>query len=223
MVFKSRSDAGRLLGEQVARLSGWTGSRAPRAVVGIPGGGIPVAYEVARYLKVPLDIVLVRRITAPGNPELTIGAVSEDGAVVSADTFLSRFAPQRPRLSELARETEDWLSRRASLLRGGHAPVDPTVGDVVLVDDGMVTGATMRAAVASLRHRGAVGMVLAVPVAAPRALHRLRPLVDETVCPDVRDIHTVGAWYLDHRPIPDTEIGELLKASRTTRDPRCAA
>ncbi|MGH4030414.1 phosphoribosyltransferase [Actinomycetota bacterium Odt1-20B] len=214
MVFPNRRVAGRLLAEQVARLPHWSDGRAVRAVIGVSEGGVPVAHEVARHLRVPLDVTLVRRISAPGNPELTIGAVGENGMLVCADTFLRRFASEGPLLPELAREAGDWLARRARLLRGGHPPVDVKGCEVVLVEDGVVTGTTARAAVGVLRRRGAKDVVLAVPVAPPQVLHQLRPLVTEIACTEIRDISDTDACYRDHRPTPDSEISRLLAASR---------
>ncbi|MCQ4205652.1 phosphoribosyltransferase [Streptomyces longispororuber] len=214
MVFTCRTAAGRCLAQQVAALPRWTACRTPRAVFGIARGGVPVAAEVAHLLGAPLDIVVVRKVTAPGNPGLTVGAMAEDGTLVCTGAFLRRFAADSPRLPELARETESWLARQAHLLRGRHEALGIRGGDVVLVDDAACTGASAHAALKVLRHRGAASLVLALPGGSPEALGRLRPSVDEIVCLEALDT-ALDSWYVDQNPVSDREIVSLLETHRT--------
>ncbi|MGB3443304.1 MAG: phosphoribosyltransferase family protein [Actinophytocola sp.] len=184
---------------------------ADPVVVGLPRGGVPVAAEVAAALDARLDIVLVRKIGAPGHEELAVGAIGEDGVTVRNEAVLRELGLTWESLAdEVARERAEIL-RQASALRPGPRP-DLRERTVILVDDGIATGATVLAALRVLRHLGATRVVLAVPVAPPDSLAALAPLADEVVCPSrPRRFAAVGQWYDDFTQVPDDQVRTLLE------------
>jgi putative phosphoribosyl transferase len=201
MVVDNRTTAGH---ELAARL---TDLRADRPLVlGLPRGGVLVAAPIAGALHAPLDVVLVRKIGDPGSPELALGAVGEDAVVIGGNHL-------DPDVFERALETEQLrLTRRAMLYRAVRAAVPVAGRTVVVADDGIATGATMRAAIRVLRARGAARIVLAVPVAAPEALAELTPLVDRVECLLVPErMQAVSQWYADFREVDDREVLRLLR------------
>ncbi|TRW43462.1 phosphoribosyltransferase family protein [Georgenia yuyongxinii] len=208
--FVDRVAAGRRLAEEL------TGAGLGDVVVaGLPRGGVPVAAEIARALDAPLDVVVVRKLGVPWQPEVAMGAVGEDGTVVVNPRIVAQVS--EPEVAAVTARERDEVARRLRAWRGdGGADVHGRT--VVLVDDGIATGATARAAVAVLRARGAARVVLAVPVAAADSLEALRPLVDDIVCLLVPDeLYAVGAWYDDFRQVDDAVVRELLDAARTRR------
>jgi putative phosphoribosyl transferase len=203
--FPDRAEAGRLLAREVAA----AGLTDP-VVEGLPRGGVPVAAEVARALGAPLDVVVVRKLGVPWQPELALGAVGE-GDVRVLNPEISRLVPAEDVEALTARARAE-VARRVTAWRGGTAGTDVTGRTAVLVDDGIATGATVRAAIAVLRARGAARVVLAVPVAARQTVARLQPLVDDLVClRQPEDLCAVGAWYADFRQVEDAEVRALLE------------
>jgi len=205
--FGERSDAGRLLAKRLAEYAG----RNDAIVLALPRGGVPVAYEVACALNLPLEIFTVRKIGVPYHPELAMGAVSSDGTYrlnrdvidelgISTDEFLAAF---RVELEE--------ARRRENAYRQGR-PVPQLTGKIaILVDDGLATGSTMRVAVDAVRLRGAAKVVVAVPVAPVETRNEFASLVDEFVCILTPEpFYAVGAYYADFRQIEDAEVRELL-------------
>jgi putative phosphoribosyl transferase len=211
MRFQNRVDAGRRLGERLDHL------RAENPiVVGLPRGGVPVAAEIATVLDAPLDIVLVRKIGAPGREELAVGAIGEDGVTVRNVTVLEELGLTWPDLDAQVEHERAEIERRAETLRPWPRPSlrDRTV---ILVDDGIATGATVVAAVRVTRRLGAGRIVLAVPVAPADTVARLREIADEVVCGLApKRFLAVGQWYHDFRQVLDGEVRELLESS--TRD-----
>lgn len=204
--FRDRSDAGRQL---AALLDSYRDSQAT-VVVAIPRGGVPVAAEIARILRLPLDVAVVRKLGAPRNPEYAIGALAEGGVRVFSEQA-ARFTGSEHRLDELAAREREELLRRVADYRGARAPM-PLLGcTAILVDDGLATGRSASAAVQSLRGRGVVRVVLAVPVGATEPLRMLRRDADEIVCiHKPQDLWAVGHWYEDFRPIADGEVVSAL-------------
>jgi putative phosphoribosyl transferase len=213
LVFDDRHHAGRLLGERLAPL-------APEhpVVVGLPRGGVPVAAEVAGALHAPLDVILVRKLGVPGQPELAAGAIGEDGVEVHNDRIVHLTGLRPDDLAPIATRERIELDRRAAAYRA-HAPMIPLAGrTVIVVDDGIATGATTRAALAVARAHGARRVVLAVPVAPPDTLAELAHECDEVVALETpAQFSAVGEWYHDFGQTPDDEVIELLDAARRAR------
>jgi putative phosphoribosyl transferase len=208
MRFRDRVEAGRQLALRLGHLL----DREP-VVLGLPRGGVPVAAEIARELKAPLDIVLVRKVGAPNRQELAAGAVGEDGITVRNGIVLKGLGLSWDDLSEqVARERAE-VERRAVTLRPNRGRVPLADRTVVVVDDGIATGSTVVAAIGVVRGLGAREVVLAVPVAPAETLEHLRDLTDEVVCLHVpARFFAVGQWYGDFRQISDREVRSLLDA-----------
>ncbi len=205
MVFVDRRDAGRRLADLLAPFA-----RERPIVLALPRGGVPVAVEVARALDAPLDVLAVRKLGAPENPEFAIGAVAEDGTGVVAAEIARMGISQEEIDRILAREGHE-LRRRMALFRTGRAPRDLTGLTVIIVDDGMATGLTDLAAVRAVRARGAARIVVAVPVASREAIAMLRQEADEVVSHSVpTHFLGVGRWYRDFRQVSDDEVLALL-------------
>jgi putative phosphoribosyl transferase len=219
MLFEDRREAGRALATQLAALA-----REHPVVVALPRGGVPVGIEVARALGLPLDVLAVRKLGAPGDPELAVGAIAEDGsAVIDADT--ARLVGMTPELLEatLAREARE-LRRRVARYRAGRAPADVHGRTVLVVDDGMATGMTDLAAVRALRARGAKRIVVAVPVAGGEAVALVAEEADEVVCHSIpHDFLSVGHWYRDFSPVSDDEVLALLATASAVPAPPSGA
>ncbi len=209
--FRDRREAGRILAGRLRALS----IEEP-VVVGLPRGGVPVAYEVARALGAPLDIGLVRKLGAPGQPELGIGALGEDGTtILDADTISALAVTEEQIEAVVARERAE-LERRRRLYRGGLPPVEVAGRTVVLVDDGLATGVTATAATGVMRARGAGRTIVAVPVCPAGIERRLRGRIDELVSLEQpRRFGGVGAWYADFSQTSDREVVALLRAGRS--------
>jgi len=208
MRFIDRNDAGRQLAAKLLHL----GDRNP-VVLALPRGGVPVGYEVARVLDAPLDIVLVRKIGVPWQPELALGAVT-DGA--DPEVFIDRNLaneldiPEEYITSETHRQVEE-LERRRSVYGAGREPLDIAGRTAIVVDDGIATGATMRVALQATRRRNPSWLVLATPVAAPDTLDRLRPEADEVVCVETPPgLGAIGFFYRDFHQVKDAEVTDLL-------------
>jgi putative phosphoribosyl transferase len=218
MRFEDRSDAGRRLAEALLHLRG----RDP-VVLALPRGGVPVGFEIARALGAPLDVVLVRKIGAPSQPELAAGAIvdgEEPELVVNEEIVAALGVPQEYLRREAARQLEE-IERRRRVYLEGRAPVSVAAKTAIVVDDGIATGATMRAALRAVRRRGPRRLVLAAPVAAPEAIADLRPEVDEVVCLSMPAyLGGIGAAYEDFHQLDDEEVRELLaRTSQITREP----
>jgi putative phosphoribosyl transferase len=210
LLFKDRRDAGRVL---AARLSAFRGQRP--VVIGLPRGGIPVAYEVARSLEAPLDVLVVRKLGCPWQSELGIGAIGEDGVRLLNAQLIAEAGVSTDELEAVTRRENEELERRIRRYRGDREPT-PLVGRVaILVDDGLATGFTARAAVEVLRVRGAARVVLAVPVAPAEAVDELGHLVDDVICAHTpRRFMAIGEFYDDFSPTTDEEVTDLLETSR---------
>jgi putative phosphoribosyl transferase len=209
--FRDRRDAGRRLAERLQHLRG----ESP-VVLGLPRGGVPVAFEVAVALGAPLDVIVVRKLGVPFQPELGMGAVGEDGVMVLNDDVvrLARVGTDEIRRIE-ARERAE-VERRATRFRAGRPRVDVTGRTVVVVDDGIATGGTARAALQVARAHGAGRVVLAVPVGAPDTLEAMRSEADEVVCLDAPyGFFAVGQWYDDFTQTTDEQVVALLADAKS--------
>jgi putative phosphoribosyl transferase len=206
--FADRRDAGQRLATRLARFR----DRRP-VVVGMPRGGVPVAAEVAWALGAPLEVAVVRKVGAPRNREFAIGAVAEGGVrMLSAGTVRALGLSERG-VAALTARAERELAEQVRCYRGQRAPPPLAGRTVILVDDGLATGRSARAAIASVRARGAVRVVLAVPVAARESVRELRAEADEVVCVEMPpELWAVGCWYEDFAPASDAQVAALLAA-----------
>ncbi|MTE14215.1 phosphoribosyltransferase [Nocardia aurantiaca] len=217
MYFEDRAEAGRRLAENLAMLR-----EADVVVLGLPRGGVPVAFEVARWLDAPLDVIVVRKLGVPHQPELAFGAIGEDGArVINADVVAGAGVTGEE-IAHVERRERTELERRATRFRAGRSRIPLTGRTAVIVDDGVATGATARAACQVARTQGAARVVLAVPVASRQALHLLRREVDEVVCLEQpMFFYAVGQWYHHFDQTSDDEVVELLtRAAARTAPPQ---
>lgn len=214
--FADRREAGRELGEALAARD----LPRPLVVLALPRGGVAVAAEVARRLSAPLDVLIVRKIPAPGEPELALGAIAEGEPPVVV---------LNPDVASLTHPSEDYvetsinqqlleIGRRQDVYRGEATPPEVRGQNVILVDDGLATGATARAAAQALRKGGAGRVILAVPVAPPSALEALSEKFDETVCLRIpRFFAGVGGCYGEFHQLSDEEVTDLLAAAKSPR------
>jgi predicted phosphoribosyltransferase len=206
--FRDRRDAGKKL---ATKLSAYTG-RGDVLVLALPRGGVPVGYEVAHALNAPLDIFMVRKLGVPGREELAFGAIASGGIrVLNGDVIRMLGIPDEV-INFVARRELEELTRRENLYRGDRSSPDVMNRAIILVDDGLATGASMRAAIAGLRTRQPARIVVAVPVAAPEACDTLRRDADEIVCGVTPDpFYGVGRWYEDFSQVTDEEVRMLLQ------------
>lgn len=205
--FSNRAEAGRQLAEKLIAYRG----HANAIVLGLPRGGVPVAHEVAARLGLPLDVFVVRKLGVPGYEELAMGAIASGNVLVLNDDVM-RALPNAEAILEAVRAREKVeLQRRETRYRQGRPAPDLEGRVVILVDDGLATGATMRAATAALRKQGVGKIVVAVPVGAPETCHELRSVADETICAIMPAFfHGVGQFYEDFSQTNDEEVQELL-------------
>jgi len=181
-------------------------------VVGIPRGGVPVAAEVARGLSAPLDIVVARKVGAPMNPEYGIGAVAEGGARVISEEAVRQLKIGAGEVDALVERAQSELENLSRRLRTGRARQSVQGRTVILVDDGLATGRTARAAALSLRMRGAARVILAVPVAAGASVAEIRDSVEEVVCDQMpAELWAIGFWYESFPPTSEREVAQLLE------------
>jgi putative phosphoribosyl transferase len=205
--FRDRGDAGRALVDLLSEYAG----REDVLVLGLPRGGVPVAAEVARGLGAPLDVFLVRKLGVPGHDELAMGAIASGGVRVINREVVHAAGVSREQMEQAAAREAVELARRAALYRGDRAPPDFSAKTVILVDDGLATGSTMRAAVEALKEQRAGEIVVAVPVAARQTCEELSRHVDAIVCARTPDpFYAVGLWYDDFAQTSDDEVRELL-------------
>lgn len=205
--FADRRAAGRELAEHLTDFAG----SDDVVVLGLPRGGVPVAYEVARALGAPLDMLVVRKLGVPGHEELAMGAIASGGVQVRNEPVIASAGIGDELIEAVAEHERIELERRERAYRGDRGPVEVAGRTTLVVDDGLATGATMRAAVTALQERGAAVIVVAVPIAAPAVCAEMGELVDEVVCLRTPDpFVALGLWYNDFEPTSDEEVRHLL-------------
>ena len=208
MMFRDRIEAGRVLADQLREY----GDRSDVLVLALPRGGVPVAFEVAQALHAPMDVFLVRKLGVPGHEELAMGAIATGGVRVLNEDVVVGLGIPGPVIDEVAREEERELHRRERLYRDDRPPPEVRGRTVILVDDGLATGSTMRAAVAALRQQGPASIIVAVPVGAAETCAGLRREADEVVCARMPEpFHAVGLWYNDFTQTTDDEVRDMLE------------
>ena len=205
--YRDRRDAGRTLAELLREYAG----RDDVVVLALPRGGVPVGYEVAKALDAPFDVFTVRKLGVPGNPELAMGAIATGGVIVLDQRLIQLLGVDRSQLQQLVAAELQELERREQAYRGNRDPPEVTGKTVILVDDGLATGSTMRAAAVAVRELNPARIVVAVPVAAEETCDAFRDVVDEIVCGVTpRPFHAVGLWYDEFDQTSDEEVRELL-------------
>lgn len=205
--FRDRSEAGQALAEELAAYAGCDDV----VVLALPRGGVPVAFEVARAIQAPLDVFVVRKLGVPGHEELAMGAIANGGVLVIEPSVVDDLAIPPDVVADVAAREEQERLRREGEYRGDRPEPEVRGHTVILVDDGLATGSTMRAAVAALRKLRPARIVVAVPVAAPAVCADLAPEVDEIVCARTPEpFQSVGSWYLDFSQTTDEEVRDLL-------------
>jgi putative phosphoribosyl transferase len=210
MRFRDRVDAGRALAGSLQEYRG----RDDVVVLALPRGGVPVGVELARRLEAPLDVFLVRKLGVPGHEELAMGAIASGGVRVVNDTVVAELGLTDDDIARVATTESRELERREHLYREGRTQVDLRDRTVILVDDGLATGASMRAAVQAVRTRHPDRVVVAVPVAAESTCEELRAEVDEIVCALTPEpFLSIGSWYQDFSQTSDDEVRRLLAQS----------
>jgi putative phosphoribosyl transferase len=218
MLFRDRTEAGQRL---AARLIAYT-NRADVLVLALPRGGVPVAYEVARQLNAPLDVFLVRKLGVPGREELAMGAIASGGVrVLNEDVVRALDIPEQW-IDDAAAQEQRELERREHLYRGDR-PFPVIAGRIILlIDDGLATGSTMRAAVAALRQQDPARIVVAVPVGSAETCAELQDEADEVVCARTPEpFYAVGLWYEDFAQTTDDEVRELLQRAASEAAAAC--
>lgn len=213
--FENRIQAGRLLGQALAGYA----KRPDVIVLALPRGGVPVGFEVARMIDAPLDIMLVRKLGTPGQEELAMGAIASGGVCVLNSDIVAALDISQEAIEAAATTERQELERRERVYRGDRPPPGIENRYVILVDDGLATGASMLAAVAALKQRKPTSIVVAVPVAPPDTVQRLQEEADDVVClATPKSFSAVGCWYREFPQISDDEVKSLL-ARAWTKNP----
>ncbi len=211
MVLRNRREAGRLLARDLQRYA----NRPDVIVLGLPRGGIPVAYEVAKALNVPLDVFVVRKLGLPGHEEFAIGAIASGGLRVLNIPFIHSNGISEDDLAETIEREQKELNRRERAYREGHSPPDLFGKTVILVDDGLATGASMQVAVMALKKAQPHRVIVAVPVAPKETCDALRAIADDVFCVlTPHPFRAVGLWYRDFEQTSDEEVIQLLETAR---------
>ncbi|HLO15818.1 MAG TPA: phosphoribosyltransferase [Anaerolineales bacterium] len=206
--FRDRRDAGRVLAQKLSAYAG----RSDVIVFALPRGGVPVAYEVALALNAPMDVFVVRKLGLPGQEELAIGAIASGGVRVLNNDIIRMLSIPDEVVNFVAHYELQELERREQIYRGGQSAPDVQNRTVILIDDGLATGASMRAAVAGLRAQHPARIVIAVPVAAPETCDAFEFAVDEIVCSITPEpFYGVSRWYENFSQITDEEVRMLLQ------------
>lgn len=213
MYFHDRQDAGRRLAERL--VEEFPGDDT--IVLGLPRGGVPVAFEIAAALHAPLDVLVVRKLGTPMNPELAAGAIGPRGVAVFNDGLLRMLGLEQDDLEPIRQKEQRELERREKAYRGNRPPLEIEGRQVILVDDGVATGATMSAAVEALRLLGAARVIVAVPTSSTEACTKLKTLADDVIALSTPEPYVaVGAWYERFDQTSDREVIELLRRAQMT-------
>jgi putative phosphoribosyl transferase len=205
--FSSRFEAGRLLASKLSRYR----NHPEVLILALPRGGVPVAYEIAKELNIPIDVFLVRKLGVPGNRELAMGAIASGGLRILNEDLVRAFEVSEAAIQSATDSERIELEKRERLYRGTRPPLNLLNRTVILVDDGLATGATMLVAVQTVRQQYPARIVVAVPVAATETCEKIKAEVDEIICETTVDtLYAIGAWYENFTQLSDEEVSELL-------------
>jgi predicted phosphoribosyltransferase len=220
MIFRDRAHAGRQLAAHLSKYA----KRPDVLVLALPRGGAPVGYEVAKALYAPLDVFVVRKLGVPGHEELAMGAIASGGVRVLNQEVVQGARIPRDVIERVAEGEARELERRERAYRGNRPPLDPSGKIVILVDDGLATGSTMRAAIRALRQMNPSRIVVGVPIASPQTCNELQDEADEVVCVATPEpFYAVGIWYQDFSQTSDDEVRALLQAAEQWQPPGAEA
>jgi putative phosphoribosyl transferase len=209
-IFGNRLEAGRMLAERLGAYA----NRKDVSVLGIPRGGVPVAFEIAEALGVQVDVFVARKLGVPGQEELAFGAIASGGVRILDSEIIGAVGISSADIAEVTAREQRELGRREHLYRGARAPLDIGGRTAILVDDGIATGSSLRAAISALRHLQPARLVVAAPVAPLATFLRLRQEVDDIVCVDTpKAFRAIGEFYEDFGQVTDQEVSDLLRSS----------
>jgi putative phosphoribosyl transferase len=219
MLFQDRFEAGRILASRLRQFA----HRNDVLVLGLPRGGVPVAFEVARILNTPLDVFLVRKLGVPGQEELAMGAIASGGIRVVNRTVVDALGITMADIQQAALQQQAELDRRERAYRDGRPMLEARGQIAILIDDGLATGSSMRVAIMALRKREPQRIVVGVPVAAPSVCEELESQADEVVCAVTPEpFFAVGQWYRDFPQTSDEEVRDLLQQAMRSRQQKAA-
>lgn len=206
-MFADRIEAGRLLAKELTQYQ-----QAPDTVVlALPRGGVPVAFEICQQLQLPLDVFLVRKLGTPGQEELAMGAIAEEGITIFNDEIIQSLGIDKELIDQAIKQQQEIIDERAIRYRQKRKALPLENKTVILVDDGIATGATMKAAIMAIRKRSCARLVVAVPVAPPDTLTEIQPMVDDLICLQAPEMFfAIGNWYQDFSQTSDDEVCDLL-------------
>ena len=217
MLFQDRTEAGRILADRLAAYANY-----PDAIVlALPRGGVPVAFEVAETLNLPLDIFVVRKLGLPGHEEFAMGAIASGGARVLDQDLIRQLSLSDEIIEHIVAREQRELERRERTYRGQRPMLDVRDRIIIIVDDGLATGSSMRAAIAALRQKRPAKLIVAVPVGARVTCSELEVLADEAICLETpENFSAVGLWYKDFSQVTDEEVIDLLERNRKNSEAR---
>ena len=210
MIFRDRTEAGQVLASKLTKYL----NQVDTVILALPRGGVPVAYEIGKELGLPVDIFVVRKLGVPGHEELAMGAIASGGIRHINRDVVDQLRIDSETIEVASRREQKEIERREQLYRGQRPPVDVRNKTVILVDDGLATGSTMRAAIAALRQHRPARIVVAVPAAAPQTCSEIADEVDEIICATTPEpFYAVGQWYQEFSQTTDEEVRDLLARS----------
>ena len=211
VIFKDRVDAGKILAEKLSKYA----AEKP-LVLGLPRGGVPVAFEVAKALKAPLDVYIVRKLGVPGHEELAMGAIATGDVRVLNESVIGPLQISKEAIETETKKEKEELKRRERVYRSGRAPLNVANRTVLLIDDGIATGSTIKAAIAALKKQKAAKIIVGVPVAPSSTIEELKKEVDDVVCVSTPDFFiAISVWYDEFPQTTDEQVRELLEKAET--------
>jgi len=217
MLFQDRTEAGRILAHRLAAYANYPDAM----VLALPRGGVPVAFEVAEALRLPLDIFVVRKLGLPGHEEFAMGAIASGGARVLDQDLIRQLSLSNEIIEHIVAREQRELERRERIYRGQRPMLDVRDHIVIIVDDGLATGSSMRAAIAAFRQKRPAKLIVAVPVGARVTCSELEALADEVICLETpENFSAVGLWYKDFSQVTDEEVIDLLERNRKNSEAR---